>query len=261
MTAPHTAAVAVAGVAPGPRFIALLSAIAVVACAAYCIGYALIAGGGVDPLLSLTWAMSTVAPWVACWPLLRRAVLHVGTEGAARWSRVLPPLGLAAIAAAALERTAALAFGVEHGLAFAELVFRKLPVVIGFALAARLYVRVARAREPRRGAPETQPPVEVAAAAGSMECAPDVDWVKAAGNYLELHTGGRCDLVRKTLTRFASEGADRFLRIHRSVLVNRDRIAGLEQRPRGRLVLRLRDGRTLPVGRGFRADVERALGG
>jgi len=245
-----------------PASVALLAAILVVVCAAYCSGYALIAGGDVDPLLSVAWAAGTVAPWVPCWPLLRRAMLRLGADGALRWSSVLWPLALAAVASAALERVAALGFGAEHGLPFVELVFRKLPVVTGFALAVRRYVRmVARERKQRRDAQSRSEPVEPATPAASFELpARDIDWVKAAGNYLELYTGERSHLVRKTLKGFAAEGADRFLHIHRSVLVNRDRIAGLELQPRGRLVVRLQDGRTLPVGRGFRADVERALG-
>src|SRR5262245_39622444 len=127
MTSPRTANVRrvdVASVLQVSRAkVALLAAIVVVACAAYCSGYTLLVGGVVHPVLSITWGVSTVAPWVVCWPLLRRAVLRVGTDGA-RWSSVLGWLGLAAVVAAVLERAAALLFGAEHGLPLAELVFR-----------------------------------------------------------------------------------------------------------------------------------------
>jgi DNA-binding LytR/AlgR family response regulator len=303
------------------RRVWLLAAAVVAAFTTYCIGYTLITGGTIDPLLSITWAAAAVVPWAACWPILRRAARRARAEGALPLASVAGPLGLAAVAAAALERCSALAFGVQHGATFTELVLRRLPVMVGFVLAARLYVRLLasreaherpalaeaeRARHPAcalaepelRAAPMAAEPelhaaptpavqalhrsacavaerelrgptptvveqaLEIATRSGAIELRPcDIDWVKAAGNYLELYAGGRCHLVRRTLKGFAATaGAEQFLRIHRSVLVNRGRLAGLVRRPRGRLAIRLQDGSTLAVGRGFRADVERALG-
>lgn len=271
MTALHTAdgsgARASSLAQASPARIALLALMVVMACAAYCGGHTLISGGVVDPLLSLTWAAGMVAPWVVCWLVLRRAAQRSATEGMLGWSTILGSLVLAAGGSAGWERVAAFLFGVEHGPAFAELVFRKLPAVTGFALLARHSLRDLRghARERERASgPGGERPAEAAIRSGPIdirsEVRPEIEWVRAAGNYLELHAGGHCDLVRKTLTRFAAESEDRFLRIHRSVLVRRDRIAALEQRPRGRLVVRLQDGCTLPIGRGFRAEVERILG-
>jgi DNA-binding LytR/AlgR family response regulator len=274
------------------RRVALLAAAVIAAFAAYCIGHTLITGGTVDPLLSVTWAVAAVMPWAACWPVLRRAALRARADGVVPLPSISGPLALAAVASAALERASALAFGVQHGAAFAELVLRRLPVPIGFVLAARLYMRSRagcdvhqRARlaeaeqEPHRpadGAGE-QPPApdiptartvieptfEVATRNGTIELRPcDIDWVKAAGNYLELHVDGGCHLVRRTLKGFAAAtAAEPFVRIHRSVVVRRGCVAGVVRLPRGRLAIRLQDGTTHAVGRSFRADVERALGG
>jgi DNA-binding LytR/AlgR family response regulator len=269
-----------------PRGVGLVLAV-VVAFAAYCVGHTVITGGTVDPLLSVTWAVTAVVPWAACWPALRRVALRARAEGVLPLSSIVGPLGLAAVASAVLERASALAFGVQHGATFAELVFRRLPVLVGFVLAARLHVRSLAGRDarpcPTRATPEethdaastgveqeprhaartgAEEAIEITTGSGSSERRPgDIDWVKAAGNYLELHAGGRCDLVRGTLKGFAAAGgAGQFVRIHRSMLVNRERVAGLVRRPRGRLALRLQDGCTLAVGRSFRAEVERALG-
>jgi DNA-binding LytR/AlgR family response regulator len=244
---------------------ALQLALAIAAFAAYCIGYTLITDGVVYPWRSITWAATTVMPWAACWPWLRRAVRRAGAEGALRWPAVVAPLAIAAVASAALERASALALHIEHGAILAQLVFRKTPVVIGFSLATWLYVHAIAARRERQDAAEAghvREPLRIPDSKSAVDVRPcDIDWVKAAGNYLELYTGGQCHLVRQTLKSFAAErGTDPFVRIHRSILVHRGRIAGLEHR-QGRLIVRMQDGRELPVGRAFRADVERALGG
>jgi DNA-binding LytR/AlgR family response regulator len=274
------------------RRVALLAAAVIAAFAAYCIGHTLITGGTIDPLLSVTWAVAAVVPWAACWPVLRRAALRARADGVVPLPSIAGPLALAAVASAALERCSALAFDVQHGAAFAELVLRRLPVPIGFVLAARLYMRsraghdvhqraaLAEAEQephqPADRAGEQPPPphistartvieptFEIATRNGVIELRPcDIDWVKAAGNYLELHMDGGCHLVRRTLKGFAAAtAAEPFLRIHRSVLVRRGCVAGVVRRPRGRLAIRLQDGTTHAVGRSFRADVERALGG
>jgi two-component system LytT family response regulator len=74
--------------------------------------------------------------------------------------------------------------------------------------------------------------------------AEDIEWVEAAGNYVRLHTGETAPLVRKTMKEMeeALDG-DRFLRIHRSTIVNVDCVE--EMRPygsNGEYVVVLRDG-------------------
>ena len=82
-----------------------------------------------------------------------------------------------------------------------------------------------------------------------------VDWVKAAGNYVELHVGGRMIVQRMTLRQAANIlGKDLFVQIHRSVLVNRTRIEARRDRHRSGL-LRLGDGTTLKIGKAYRTKI------
>ena len=56
----------------------------------------------------------------------------------------------------------------------------------------------------------------------------DIDWVGAAGNYVEVHIGNKLHLLRKTMNALEAElDPRRFLRIHRSVIVNVERIKEL----------------------------------
>jgi len=73
-----------------------------------------------------------------------------------------------------------------------------------------------------------------------------IDWIEAAGNYVRLHVAARQHLMRGPLTRLAARlGAERFVRIRRSALVNVRAIAGLERYGRLSYTLTLRTGKTL----------------
>lgn len=89
----------------------------------------------------------------------------------------------------------------------------------------------------------------------------EVDWVEAAGVYVYLHVGDEKYLHRISLTalesRLASAG---FVRIHRSALVNFERIRELSPRTHGEFGVTLNDGRRLRLTRSFRARLEERLG-
>lgn len=79
----------------------------------------------------------------------------------------------------------------------------------------------------------------------------DVDWIEAAENYVKLHIGRASHLVQVTMSTLEkSLDPDTFLRIHRSILVNVERIKELEPALHGEYVVtlqsevRLRSGRT-----------------
>lgn len=123
---------------------------------------------------------------------------------------------------------------------------------------------VAAVALPTAGSPATapEPAVEFASGRGRLFVRPtEVDWVSAAGNYLELHAGGTVHLVRATLDEAHRRlGAERFARIHRSTLVRlgapREVVAG------GRAPgVRLADGTWLAAGRSRRAELERLARG
>lgn len=87
-----------------------------------------------------------------------------------------------------------------------------------------------------------------------------IDWIEAARDYVRLHVGAKSHLVRKTLSGMAGElDPTRFLRIHRSTIVNIDRIRELQTLFRGDLVAVLESGRRLTVSRSRREELERAL--
>jgi two-component system LytT family response regulator len=89
----------------------------------------------------------------------------------------------------------------------------------------------------------------------------DIDWCEAAGNYVRLHVGPQTYLVRDTMSRLESElDAHEFMRIHRSTIVNVDRIQDMQSSFNGEYVVRLRSGARLTLSRGYRDAIQMRLG-
>lgn len=89
-----------------------------------------------------------------------------------------------------------------------------------------------------------------------------VDWAEAAGDYVALHVGPRTHLLRETLSGLAERlDGRRFARIHRSTIVQVDRIRDVQLTAAGDARLRLRDGTELRVSRRYWKDLEALLGG
>jgi two-component system LytT family response regulator len=89
----------------------------------------------------------------------------------------------------------------------------------------------------------------------------EIDWVEAEGNYVRLHVGAVSHLLRETMTNLEQKlDPTRFLRIHRSTLVNLERIHELQPWFRGDYVVILKDGKKLTLSRGYRERFEAALG-
>jgi two-component system, LytTR family, response regulator len=89
----------------------------------------------------------------------------------------------------------------------------------------------------------------------------EIDYVRAEDNYVRLHVGERSYLHRETLASLEARLDPRaFLRIHRSALVNLDRVAELEVLFAGDYTVFLRDGTRLPAGRTYRTALQEALG-
>jgi two-component system LytT family response regulator len=78
----------------------------------------------------------------------------------------------------------------------------------------------------------------------------EVDWIEAAGNYVNVHVGQTTHLLRDTMKHLETQlvGA-RFARLHRSAMVNVDRIRELRQAADGNWEVILLDGSRLSVGR------------
>jgi two-component system LytT family response regulator len=80
----------------------------------------------------------------------------------------------------------------------------------------------------------------------------DVDWIGAAENYVELHVGRASHLLHVTMnTLEKSLDPETLLRIHRSIIVNVDRIKDVQLAPHGEYVITLRDGARLQSGRTY----------
>jgi len=90
----------------------------------------------------------------------------------------------------------------------------------------------------------------------------DVDWIDAEGNYVALHAAGRRHLVRDTIKSLETRlDPAKFVRVHRSAIINVDRLRKLQPYFHGEYVITLQDGTTLTSSRtyseGLRALLER----
>ena len=84
----------------------------------------------------------------------------------------------------------------------------------------------------------------------------EIDWVDAAGNYVRLHVKGESYLFRETMSAMEARlDPSRFVRIHRSHIVNADRIKEL-QPGNGDHAVVLRSGARLPLSRGYRDKLQ-----
>ena len=89
----------------------------------------------------------------------------------------------------------------------------------------------------------------------------DIDWIEADGDYVSVHVGGKTWLMRETIAavelRLALSG---FVRIHRSTLVNAERVKELQPQDKGEYTVVLNDGTELKLTRHYRTSVERLVG-
>lgn len=89
----------------------------------------------------------------------------------------------------------------------------------------------------------------------------DIDWVRGAGNYVELHIGKSAYLMRKTMNALQTKlDPRRFLRIHRSVIVNVERIKEIRPWHYGDHRIVLFDGTQLTLKRCHSAKLEQLVG-
>jgi two-component system LytT family response regulator len=88
-----------------------------------------------------------------------------------------------------------------------------------------------------------------------------IDWIEAAGNYVELHVAGRIYLLRSTLTALEARlDPETFLRVHRDTIVQVSRIHSLHRWHGGQFRVVLGEGVERPVGRSYQARLEQRLG-
>lgn len=206
---------------PLPR-LAMLSLALALAVAVYCLAYTALAGRPETVAESLAWSLVNVLPWVPALEGAKRAASLGGVAAALAGgfaASVILGLGFA---------------GTIEGAAFEA--WRRVPALLLVAAIA-LGLRFGNRR--RRANDNDELPL----------LPRQIDWVRAAGNYVELRGCGRTIVHRAPLSllerQLASHG---FVRIHRSMLVRRDCIARV--RPEDVV---LADGTHLRVGKRYRA--------
>lgn len=87
-----------------------------------------------------------------------------------------------------------------------------------------------------------------------------IDWVEAADNYVCLHCGPETHVVRETMNSFEHRlDQNRFLRIHRSAIVNLERIKEMQPWFRGDYQVVLQDGTKLTLSRSYRERLKSVL--
>jgi len=88
----------------------------------------------------------------------------------------------------------------------------------------------------------------------------DVDWIQASGDYVTLHTGKKEWLLRETLTELERQLSGKgFIRIHRSTIVNLDRVTELRPADNGEYQVILNNGAELKLTRNYRDALDRFL--
>ncbi len=86
----------------------------------------------------------------------------------------------------------------------------------------------------------------------------DVDWIEAADYYVSLHVGTKTHLLRETMAHLEQRlDPEKFVRIHRSAIVNVDRVREIHPLFRGDCVLVLADGAKVRLSRTRRSEFER----
>ncbi|WP_310468661.1 LytTR family DNA-binding domain-containing protein [Sphingomonas sp.] len=191
------------------------------AVALYCLAYTALAGRPESLLGALAWAAANICPWLLAIEAGKRSPDWRGA-------------GIALAAAGAASLLLGYALGSSNaGLLFEAL--RRLPALAASTAAvALLRSRVGAGAETGQEIPLLPR---------------QIDWVRAAGNYIELRAGQRTIVHRGSIGAAERDLAlHGFVRIHRSTLVRRDTIARV--RPQDVV---LRDGTHLKVGKRYRA--------
>ena len=90
----------------------------------------------------------------------------------------------------------------------------------------------------------------------------EIDWIESAGNYVKLHVGSESHLLRETMAEMERKlGSGKFVRIHRTTIVNIERIKELQPWFNGDSVVILTNGAKLTVSRGYKKKLSEMFHG
>jgi two-component system LytT family response regulator len=85
----------------------------------------------------------------------------------------------------------------------------------------------------------------------------DIDWVEADGDLVRVHAGKEAHVIRETMTQIETKlPPERFMRVHRSIIVNTERVREVQPWFKGDYVLIMQDGTKLRSGRTYRQSVQ-----
>ncbi|MBP7141960.1 MAG: response regulator transcription factor [Opitutaceae bacterium] len=88
----------------------------------------------------------------------------------------------------------------------------------------------------------------------------EIDWIEAEGDYMKFHVAGKTHLLRETMARLESRlDPERFVRIHRSTIVNIDRVRKLTPAFAGEYAVVLADGTKLRLSRGYQERMQAVM--
>ena len=91
--------------------------------------------------------------------------------------------------------------------------------------------------------------------------ADEIDWIETHGNYLKVHAGPESHLIRGTMQSLETKlNPEQFVRVHRSVIVNVEKIKEIYPRSNGDQDLVLQNGRQLMLSRNYRDRFFELLG-
>jgi len=88
----------------------------------------------------------------------------------------------------------------------------------------------------------------------------EIDWMRTVGNYVRLQVGRDSHLMRETMNGMEAKlNPDRFMRVHRSTIVNLDRVKEVQPWAKGEYVVIMRDGTRLIMSRRYRERLNERL--
>ena len=232
------------------------SALLVAAATAYCVVYCAVAyqplhGGRMPLIMSFAWAVGATLPWLLCFELCKPGRLPNGPT-LARTASVAAAFAGASLLSIVLELGLDQLVGNEHTRPIYMQVAAQMPA----ALSTSLFLFVARALPVvTESAPQHDQPIDEI-----VRLSDRIRWIEAAGNYVEVHADDRTLLYRLTMRQLEQAlEPRRFVRIHRSAIVNQAQIDA-KVSARGSSAVRLKDGTLVKVGDRYACNLATALG-
>lgn len=220
---------------------------------AYCQLHGIVYSGRVPLGTSLKWAVATSAIWTAAaffaWQRRERLLSMLASGCIAKMARaatILFALALIAANAALLLEIASFEFSASD---LPKRLLRYSPAAAATAAFAACWLLLQRRRLSEPAQEWLQLPQEPLLMLRRSE----LQLIRSAGNYCELHAGGRIHLVRATLKELEAQLEARgFVRVHRTALVNLSSISAVAPAPGSkRLEVELEGGERVPVGRAY----------